>query len=213
MLTRDPLGDTIPHVFRSLVPNIDTLPFVWIFANRRLCITFFTVLVSYPLSLYRDMSKLAKTSGLALITIFVIIVSVSLEAPKMPAELRGDPSLRFSFANNEIIQAVAVISFGKRDDLDLRLGLRERKREGMYLTQRIAFVCHHNSFMIFGSLRQPSMNRFAKVAHYSMALSFVTCTVLALSGYMSFTDKTAGKLCDGWIHKGMVNDMLINSIR
>lgn len=111
-MTRDVLGDTIPHVFRSLVPNIDTLPFVWIFANRRLCITFFTVLVSYPLSLYRDMSKLAKTSGLALITIFVIIVSVSLEAPKMPAELRGDPSLRFSFANDEIIQAVAVISFG-----------------------------------------------------------------------------------------------------
>ncbi|CDS05219.1 hypothetical protein LRAMOSA07748 [Lichtheimia ramosa] len=166
------IGDTIPHVFRSLVPNIDTLPFVWIFANRRLCITFFTVLVSYPLSLYRDMSKLAKTSGLALITIFVIIVSVSLEAPKMPAELRGDPSLRFSFANDEIIQAVAVISF--------------------------AFVCHHNSFMIFGSLRQPSMNRFAKVAHYSMALSFVTCTVLALSGYLSFTDKTAGNILNNF---------------
>ena len=46
--------------------------------------------------------------------------------------------------------------------------------------------------MIFGSLRQPSMNRFARVTHYSMALSFVTCTILAVSGYLVFTDKTAG---------------------
>ncbi|KAI9321678.1 transmembrane amino acid transporter protein-domain-containing protein [Dichotomocladium elegans] len=166
------IGDTIPHVFRSLIPTIDTLPVVWIFANRRLCITFFTVLVSYPLSLYRDMSKLAKTSGLALITIIVIIVSVAIEGPRMPPEIRGDPSLQFTFINSEMIQAIAVISF--------------------------AFVCHHNSFMIFGSLRQPSMNRFAKVTHYSMALSFVTCTVLAVSGYVVFTDKTAGNILNNF---------------
>ena len=46
--------------------------------------------------------------------------------------------------------------------------------------------------MIYGSLRQPSMNRFARVTHYSMTLSFVTCTILAVSGYLVFTDKTAG---------------------
>lgn len=99
-------------MIKSLVPSIDQLPIVWIFANRRLCITFFTVFVSYPLSLYRDISKLAKTSGLALIAIGVIIVSVVIEGPKMPAEIRGSPDQRFTFANDEIFQAIAVISFG-----------------------------------------------------------------------------------------------------
>ncbi|KAI9251936.1 transmembrane amino acid transporter protein-domain-containing protein [Phascolomyces articulosus] len=166
------IGDTIPHVFRSLIPNIDDIPVVWIFGNRRLCITFFTTLIAYPLSLYRDMSKLAKTSGLALITIIVICVSVAIEGPKMPSDIRGNPDLRFSFANDELIQAIAVISF--------------------------AFVCHHNSFMIFGSLRQPTMNRFARVTHYSMTLSFVTCTVLAVSGYLVFTDETAGNILNNF---------------
>lgn len=107
-------GDTIPHVIKSLVPSIDQMPVVWLFANRRLCITFFTLFVSYPLSLYRDISKLAKTSALALIAIFVIIVSVAIEGPRMPAEIRGSPDQRFTFVNDEVIQAIAVISFGKQ---------------------------------------------------------------------------------------------------
>ncbi|KAI8147868.1 transmembrane amino acid transporter protein-domain-containing protein [Fennellomyces sp. T-0311] len=166
------LGDTIPHVVRSLITDIDDMPVLWIFANRRLCIAFFTLFVSYPLSLYRDISKLAKTSGLALIAIVVIIVSVIIEGPKMPADIRGSPDQRFSFANGEVVQAVAVISF--------------------------AFVCHHNSFLIFGSLKQPSLNRFATVTHMSMVIAFVTCMLLAVSGYVVFTDKTAGNILNNF---------------
>jgi amino acid permease len=58
----------------------------------------------------------------------------------------------------------------------------------------IAFVCHHNSFLIFGSLKQPSLNRFATVTHWSMGIAFSTCLALAVSGYLVFTDKTAGKV-------------------
>ncbi|CDS12393.1 hypothetical protein LRAMOSA04587 [Lichtheimia ramosa] len=177
------LGDTIPHVIKSLVPSIDQLAIVWIFANRRLCITFFTVFVSYPLSLYRDISKLAKTSGLALIAIGVIIVSVVIEGPKMPADIRGSPDLRFTFANDEIFQSIAVISF--------------------------AFVCHHNSFLIFGSLKQPSLNRFAIVTHWSMVIAFVTCFTLAVSGYLVFTDKTAGNILNNF----PADNVLINIAR
>ncbi|KAI9492230.1 transmembrane amino acid transporter protein-domain-containing protein [Zychaea mexicana] len=166
------LGDTIPHVIRSLVEGIDDIPILWIFANRRLCIIFFTVFVSYPLSLYRDISKLAKTSGLALIAIGVIIISVIIEGPKMPPDIRGSPEQRFNFSNNEMFQAIAVISF--------------------------AFVCHHNSFLIFGSLKQPSLNRFATVTHLSMVIAFITCMTLAVSGYVVFTDKTAGNILNNF---------------
>ncbi|KAF7730949.1 hypothetical protein EC973_000995 [Apophysomyces ossiformis] len=106
------IGDTIPHVIRSLVPSIEQIPVLWVFGNRRLCITIFTVFVSYPLSLYRDIAKLAKTSALALVAIIVIIVSVVIEGPKVPEELRGSREDVFNFMNNEVFQAIAVISFG-----------------------------------------------------------------------------------------------------
>lgn len=88
------------------------MPVVWIFGDRRLCISFFTLFVSYPLSLYRDISKLAKTSALALIAIIVIIVSVAVEGPGMPTDIRGSSDVMFNFINDEVFQAIAVISFG-----------------------------------------------------------------------------------------------------
>lgn len=106
------IGDTIPHVIRSLFPKISQVPIVWIFGDRRMCISFFTLFVSYPLSLYRDISKLAKTSALALVAIIVIIISVVIEGPQQPSELRGDPELMFNLVNDEVFQAIAVISFG-----------------------------------------------------------------------------------------------------
>ncbi|EPB82428.1 hypothetical protein HMPREF1544_10815 [Mucor circinelloides 1006PhL] len=166
------IGDTIPHVIRSLFPNIQQVPVIWIFGDRRLCISFFTLFVSYPLSLYRDISKLAKTSALALIAIIVIIVSVAIEGPRTSTDIRGLPDAMFNSINNEVFQAIAVISF--------------------------AFVCHHNSFLIFGSLKQPSLNRFAVVTHWSMGIAFFTCFALAVSGYLVFTDKTVGNILNNF---------------
>ncbi|KAG1465634.1 hypothetical protein G6F46_003899 [Rhizopus delemar] len=165
-------GDTIPHVIRSLYPKIDQVPVLWMLSNRKLCITLFTLLISYPLSLYRDISKLAKTSALALAAIIIIIVSVAIEGPQMPMSLKGSSALRFNLVNNEVFQAIAVISF--------------------------AFVCHHNSFLIFGSLKQPSLNRFAVVTHWSMGIALITCLALAVAGYWSFTDKTMGNILNNF---------------
>lgn len=63
--------------------------------------------------MYRDISKLAKTSALALSAIFVIIVTVLIEGPKMPPEIRGAPIDPLNVINNEVFQAIGVISFGE----------------------------------------------------------------------------------------------------
>ncbi|CEG71051.1 Putative Genomic scaffold, msy_sf_7 [Rhizopus microsporus] len=171
-VTNNNVGDTIPHVIRSLFPKVDQVPLLWMLADRNLCISFFTLFVSYPLSLYRDISKLAKTSALALVAIIIIIIAVAIEGPQMPSSIRGSSALRFNIINNEAFQAIAVMSF--------------------------AFVCHHNSFLIFGSLRQPSLNRFATVTHWSMGIAFFTCLLLAVSGYWAFTDKTVGNILNNF---------------
>ena len=86
------IGDTIPHVIKMIFPSLAGT----FLANRQFVITFFTLAISYPLSLYRNIEKLSKASAIALVSMVVIIVAVTVRGPAMPAELKGDPSLRVS---------------------------------------------------------------------------------------------------------------------
>ncbi|CAG8726784.1 11674_t:CDS:1, partial [Scutellospora calospora] len=65
------------------------IPVLYLFGARNFIIIICTVFVSYPLALYRDISKLAKTSGLALISMVIIVVSVAVEGPQVIPSLRG----------------------------------------------------------------------------------------------------------------------------
>lgn len=172
-------GDTIPHVLRSLFPPIkDTF-----LTNRQFIIILCTTFISYPLSLYRDISKLARASAFALLGMVIIVVSVIVKSERVAPELRGDPNARFTFVNQGIFQAIGVISF--------------------------AFVCHHNSLLIYGDLRTPTLDRFALVTHISTVISFVSCLTLAVVGYVVFTDKTQGNILNNFPE----DDLLINVAR
>lgn len=105
------IGDTLPHVMRSLFPTLPTIPVLSLFANRQFVIVLCTICISYPLSLYRDIHKLARASGLALIGMFIIVISVLVEGPHVPADFKGDPSQRWSFVGPGVFQAIGVISF------------------------------------------------------------------------------------------------------
>ncbi|KAJ3818434.1 amino acid transporter [Lentinula raphanica] len=177
------IGDTIPHVIRSIFPTLYKIPVLGLLTNRQFIIFLCTTCVSYPLSLYRDIHKLSRASGLALISMIIIVASVLVEGPQVPAILKGDPSLRFSFVNAGIFQAIGVISF--------------------------AFVCHHNSLLIYGSLKTPTLDRFAQVTHVSTLISLVSCCTLAISGYVVFTDKTQGNILNNFPS----NNTMINVAR
>ena len=165
-------GDTIPHVIRSVFPTLYTVPILNWFTKRQFIIALCTICVSYPLSLYRDIHKLSRASGLALIGMIIIVGSVLIESEHVPPELKGDPQQRFTILEPGIVQAIGVISF--------------------------AFVCHHNSLLIYGSLRTPTLDRFAKVTHISTAMSLVACCTLAISGFLVFTDRTQGNILNNF---------------
>ncbi|KAG9196891.1 hypothetical protein G6514_003187 [Epicoccum nigrum] len=114
---------------------------------------------------------LAKASGFALVSMIIIIITVVTQSFRVPAESRGQ--LRGHLIINEgIFEAIGVISF--------------------------AFVCHHNSLLIYGSLRKPTIDRFARVTHYSTGISLVACLVMALSGFLTFGDKTLGNVLNNF---------------
>lgn len=51
------VGDTIPHVLMAIWPDLSSIPVLGWLADRRVAIAVFTMGVSYPLTLYRDIAK------------------------------------------------------------------------------------------------------------------------------------------------------------
>jgi len=177
------IGDTIPHVVQAIFPGLPSIPVLKIFAQRQFIIALCTICVSYPLSLYRDIHKLSRASGFALLGMIIIVVSVLIEREKVSPDLKGDPALRYSIIQPQLAQAIGVISF--------------------------AFVCHHNSLLIYGSLRTPTLDRFTTVTHVSAAFSLVSCLTLAVSAYVVFTDKIQGNVLNNFAS----DDTVINIAR
>ncbi|OAA78348.1 Amino acid transporter, transmembrane [Akanthomyces lecanii RCEF 1005] len=166
------VGDTIPHVLLAVWPGLPDVPVVGLLTDRRVAIAVFVMGVSYPLTLYRDIAKLAKASTFALIGMVVIVATVLIQGLLVPSEAKGEFSLPLLTVNTGIFQAIGVISF--------------------------AFVCHHNSLLIYGSLRTPTIDNFSRVTHYSTGISMVACLVLALGGFLVFGDKTLGNVLNNF---------------
>ncbi|KAI1167213.1 transmembrane amino acid transporter family protein [Nemania serpens] len=166
------VGDSIPPVFRAIWPNLHEIPVLRFLGDRRVVIVIFILGISYPLTLYRDIAKLAKASTLALISMTIIISTVVIQGALTPLAERGSFTTPLLTINGGIFQAVGVISF--------------------------AFVCQHNSLLIYGSLKTPTIDRFTTVTHYSTGVSMVACLVMALAGFLTFGDKTLGNVLNNF---------------
>ncbi|KAJ5703738.1 hypothetical protein N7493_010876 [Penicillium malachiteum] len=165
------VGDTIPQVLGALFPSLREMSFLWLLTDRRAVIVLFVLSISYPLSLYRDIAKLAKASALALVSMIIIVVTVITQGFRVPAESRGEVKSHL-LINSGFFQAVGVISF--------------------------AFVCHHNSLLIYGSLKRPTLDRFATVTHYSTGVSLIMCLAMGIAGFLSFGSKTQGNVLNNF---------------
>ncbi|GAB0142134.1 hypothetical protein EsHS_00002697 [Epichloe bromicola] len=166
------VGDTIPHVLLAIWPNLGGVPVIGLLADRRVAIAFFVMGVSFPLTLYRDIAKLAKASTFALIGMLIIVSTVMIQGFFVPSEAKGSFSTPLLTVNGGISQAIGVISF--------------------------AFVCHHNSLLIYGSLRTPTIDNFSRVTHYSTSISMLACLAMALAGFLTFGDKTLGNVLNNF---------------
>ncbi|ODV87609.1 hypothetical protein CANARDRAFT_6132 [[Candida] arabinofermentans NRRL YB-2248] len=173
------IGDSIPHVLRSIfkdaILNHKSVDFL---LSRNVLICVCIMGISYPLSLTRDISKLSRASGLALVSMSIILLIVVFRGPLISSDLKGNISGSAWFINSNIFQSISVISF--------------------------ALVCHHNTTFIYDSLRHPTLDRFNKVTHYACVISGAVCGVMAVCGYLTFGSKTKGNILnnfpsDDWV--------------
>ncbi|KAK6462619.1 transmembrane amino acid transporter protein-domain-containing protein [Scheffersomyces coipomensis] len=176
------IGDTIPHVLKAFIPTSITGPdsaIGWLF-KRNVIIVLFTTCISYPLSLNRDISKLAKASGFALVGMLIIVVLTIVRAPFVDSSLRAPLTKLEWTVNYNIFQGISVISF--------------------------ALVCHHNTILIYQSMKNASISKFAKLTHISCIVSMICCLTMGINGVVNFGDATKGNVLnnfrsdDNWIN-------------
>lgn len=179
------IGDTIPHVLKLFLPETSYAhgTFIGWLLSRNVIIVLFTTCISYPLSLNRDISKLAKASGFALFGMTIIVVITLFRGPF------ADPSLKASLLKNEwlinknIFQGISVISF--------------------------ALVCHHNTLFIFNSMRNATIEKFSKLTHIACGVSMCFCLLMGIPGLLNFGHNVKGNILNNF----KANDFWINIAR
>jgi sodium-coupled neutral amino acid transporter 11 len=64
--------------------------------------------------------------------------------------------------------------------------------------QALTLFPDHNSLLIYGSLKKPTLDRFATVTHYSTGVSLVMCLAMGIAGFLSFGSKTQGNVLNNF---------------
>lgn len=166
------IGDTIPEVMRQFF--INTIYEDSLFTNRAFVTMIIAIFIMLPLCLLRELSSF---SGLAVLSISsdVIIVMITLICGPMIANAEGygyaDAS-RLTLINSSMFAGIGAMSF--------------------------AFVCQHNSFMVFKSLTTPTRRNWMKVARYSIGFAFILSLIFGLAGYLNFGVHVQGDLLNNF---------------
>lgn len=85
-----------------------------------------------------------------------------------PYCFRPPSSDAWVLAKSNVTQAVAIASF--------------------------AYMCHHSTFLLFGSIKQPTEARWARLTHASVFISALVEIFFAMFGYATFTGFVQGTL-------------------
>lgn len=55
-----------------------------------------------------------------------------------------------------------------------------------------AFMCHHNTFLVYQSMRNASLERWEKVTHISIGFAWVVAALFGIAGYATFRALSQG---------------------
>nr|XP_020450389.1 putative sodium-coupled neutral amino acid transporter 11 [Monopterus albus] len=142
-----------------------------ILAERHFVIVLSTLAFTLPLSLYRKIKKLGRVSLLSMVLTLTTVTIAVIRAATLGPQIPPTENA-WTFAKWNAIQAVGVMSF--------------------------AFICHHNSFLIYGSLEQPSLAHWSRVTHVSVGSALIISAAFAVAGYTTFTGYTQGDIFENY---------------
>ncbi|RYH09131.1 hypothetical protein EON65_40430 [archaeon] len=156
------VGDTLPLVLEYFFGQS-------VLTNRSLVTILCATLVILPLCLQRDLSSLSFTSLLSIAAdvILIVLILIASYTPSNSAQTSHEISLK---------DLLTV-------DIQLFAGLG---------TMSFAFVCQHNSFLVFKSLQQPTLANWKAVSGLSISFAYALCLSLGCIGYFLYYPEIQG---------------------
>lgn len=138
-----------------------------------LVVTSLTIMV--PLSMQKDIASLAWTSLLSVSADVILVFFV----------------LIFSPVRESVEDIGGVGQLLKQDSIKptLFVGL------GILST---AMACQQTSFIVHGSLENPTQKRWSKVTNSSIFTAALLCIILGVTGYLGFLDETQGDVLNNF---------------
>ncbi|XP_059614175.1 putative sodium-coupled neutral amino acid transporter 11 [Phlebotomus argentipes] len=162
------VGDTLSKVLVRLMPSWGSS----MGAVRAAVVFVVTISVIVPLCLYKNVSRLARASFLSLVCVVFILFAVLCKLISGEYNVVPDTQNSWEFANSDIIPATGVMAF--------------------------AFMCHHNTFIVYQSMRNASLERWEKVTHISLIFAWSVAALFGIAGYAMFRSLSQGDLLENF---------------
>ncbi|KAK7867405.1 hypothetical protein R5R35_003834 [Gryllus longicercus] len=140
-------------------------------ARREFVVALATIFITIPLCLYRDIAKLSKVSFLSLVFISFILVTIFIRMATLHDVVPSTPDA-WQFANKGIIPAIGIMAF--------------------------AFMCHHNTFLVYDSIENANQQQWNIVTHASVLTSCCVTVMFGIAGYATFTGYSQGDLLENY---------------
>lgn len=178
-------GDTVPAVLASIAPQ-------WAkdhprLAGREAVLSASAALILLPLCLVRSFAELARLGVLKFLATAFLTFTVCYYAARLEPTSLESYEWKYKDAHDAVLPALGTISF--------------------------AFVCHHQTFLVLGSLRNPTPRRFAVLTSLAIFCSFALSLTVAVAGYLTFYEHTRGDLFDNYSLSPAKNDVVLNIAR
>ncbi|XP_071803818.1 putative sodium-coupled neutral amino acid transporter 11 isoform X2 [Asterias amurensis] len=142
-----------------------------VLANRYFIISIITVLISLPFSLYRNVSKLVKVAIVSIVLLVVLIIIMYIRVGTLHIPPTDGA---WNFANFQFTESIGIITF--------------------------AYICHHNSFLVYTSLETPDAHNWSKVTHSAVVMATFLSILVGLGGFITFTGYTQGDVLQNYCH-------------
>jgi len=159
----------------------DTLPVILGFdpddeLMKRSVLTVSSMVIMFPLSCQRDVANLAKTSTLSVIFDIIMVFIVVIFAPASTS-ISNAGSLQNIISESTIYPRTFFVGLG---------------------VLSFAFVCQHSAFIIAGSLKNPTKQRWGTVTKCAMIICGILATSIGVIGYIAFGNDTTGNILNNF---------------
>jgi sodium-coupled neutral amino acid transporter 11 len=133
-----------------------------------------SLFIVLPLCLAKDLSSLSFSSlvSVAADVLLVVLVVVGAPASAKAQGVASPPHGGYTLFSNNTFVGVGAMSF--------------------------AFVCQHNSMIVFRSLKEPTVSNWQRVSAMSIGFALGLCVLFGLAGCLAFADFCKGDILNNF---------------